>query len=236
MQKAIVLAAGRGTRMGDLTKSLPKPMLPVAGRPMLEHILERLREAGISEVLIVTGYRAEVIEQHFRAYPLTLHFRRQQEINGTAKAALLGRDFAADAPFLFTFGDIFSEPADYRGISAALMDDAGTAAAVGVKYVEDPWQGAAVYAQGGIVKRVVEKPEKGTSTTHWNSAGLWTFRPAVFDYLERVGLSSRGEYELTSGISLMLEAGERVVLYEIKGAWKDVGRPEDLAAVEQIAR
>jgi NDP-sugar pyrophosphorylase family protein len=251
VNKAIVLAAGKGTRMGELTEQLPKPMLPLAGKPMIEHILDRLREAGIAEAFIVTGYRAETIERHLRDYPLTLTFQRQQVINGTGTAALLGRDFAGSDPVLLTFGDIICEADDYRGISALadphtasqqVVQKVGqavppayelaleAAAVLGVKHVDDPYHGAAVYEDGGRVTRIVEKPPRGSSTTNWNSAGLYTFRPVVFEHLANL----QGEYELTSAVVSLIAAGEKVLLYSIQGGWRDVGRPEDLHAAEQL--
>jgi dTDP-glucose pyrophosphorylase len=229
VNKAVVLAAGKGTRMGELTEHLPKPMLPLAGKPMIEHILDRLGEAGISEAFIVTGYRAEIIEQHLRDYPMKLTFERQQAINGTGTAALLARKFAGADPFLLTFGDIICESDDYSGISSI-----NAAAVLGVKHVDDPYQGAAVYEQGGVVSRIIEKPPRGTSTTHWNSAGLYTFDPVIFEHLAKLEPSPRGEYELTGGIASLIAAGERVLLYPIRGGWRDVGRPEDLRAAEQL--
>jgi UDP-N-acetylglucosamine diphosphorylase / glucose-1-phosphate thymidylyltransferase / UDP-N-acetylgalactosamine diphosphorylase / glucosamine-1-phosphate N-acetyltransferase / galactosamine-1-phosphate N-acetyltransferase len=234
VNKAIVLAAGKGTRMGDLTQDVPKPMLPLAGKPMIEHILDRLQTAGISEALIVTGYRAEVIEDHLCSYPLRIQFARQTHINGTGSAALLGREFAGSDPFLLTFGDIICEPADYEGLADMLERDTEAAAVLGVKWADDPWQGAAVYEDGGVVSRIIEKPPRGTSTTHWNSAGLYSFRPVVFDYLSRLQPSSRGEYELTTAIAEMIEDGRRLLRYGVAGEWRDVGRPEDLAIAEDI--
>jgi NDP-sugar pyrophosphorylase family protein len=234
MTKAVVLAAGRGTRMGDLTEDLPKPMLPIAGKPILEHVLDRLSSAGFTDVFLVTGYRAEVIEDHFRNYPLRLTYVRQEVINGTGKAALLAKEFAGADPFLFTFGDILVPASDYRGIFDRLLSDPLCQSAVGVKFVDDPYRGAAVYEEGGRVTRIIEKPQPGTSTTHWNSAGLYSFRPVVFPELERIPLSPRGEYELTSAVCQLLENGSRLLLYPIAGAWRDVGRPEDLPAAEKL--
>src|SRR2546422_6847208 len=99
MSKAVILAAGRGTRMQRLTAELPKPMLPFAGRPILERLLDLLVEAGYSEALIVTGYRAGSIEDHFREYRLPLRFVRQSTIDGTATAALLAREFVGADEF-----------------------------------------------------------------------------------------------------------------------------------------
>src|SRR5438067_3173607 len=105
MSRAVILAAGRGTRMHELTADLPKPMLRVGGRPILEIVLDRLIEAGYSEALVVTGYRAESIENYFQGFRLPLRFVRQSPIDGTAKAALLAREFVGADDFLLTFGD-----------------------------------------------------------------------------------------------------------------------------------
>ena len=220
--------------MGNLTEDLPKPMLPVAGKPLLEHILDRLRSAGFTDVFIVTGYRAEVIEAHFRDYPLRLTFARQAIVNGTGSAALLAREFAGEDPFFFTFGDILVPAADYQGILARLLAEPSAQAVVGVKFVDDPYQGAAVYEDEGRVTQIIEKPPKGTSTTNWNSAGLYAFRNRIFEELASVPLSPRGEYELTSAVAQLLECGSTLLLYPIQGLWRDVGRPEDLDATGMV--
>jgi NDP-sugar pyrophosphorylase family protein len=226
--KAVVLAAGKGTRMGTLTEDLPKPMLPVSGKPLLEHILDRLGQAGVQECGLITGYRREVIEQYFTNYPMRLEFIHQEVINGTAGAAKLAREFVGSDPFLLTFGDIWCEPDDYRRVMQPVEDESGTDATIAVKYVEDPFQGAAVYVADGFICMIVEKPPKGTSTTHLNSAGIYCFRPQVFHEIEKVPLSARGEYELTSAIEQMIDGGRKLRAVEIQGTWRDIGRPEDL--------
>ena len=90
IDSAVVLAAGRGKRMGEITADIPKPMLPVQGRPLLEHVLDRLATAGVQRFLIVTGYRHETIESHFRDWRLPVEFRIQDPIDGTGSAARLG--------------------------------------------------------------------------------------------------------------------------------------------------
>jgi UDP-N-acetylglucosamine diphosphorylase / glucose-1-phosphate thymidylyltransferase / UDP-N-acetylgalactosamine diphosphorylase / glucosamine-1-phosphate N-acetyltransferase / galactosamine-1-phosphate N-acetyltransferase len=234
VKKAVILAAGRGTRMQRLTDDRPKPMLPVGGKPLLEHVLDGLRAAGFAKALLVTGYRRELIEEHFRNYPLELSYRVQEPVDGTGSALLLAREFAAGDAFLMCFGDILVHADDYRGLAGCLESDPQAEAVAGVKYVEDPWQGAAVYETEGVITRIVEKPPQGTSTTHWNSAGLYAFRASVFDELARIPRSPRGEYELTSAVDQMLAAGRRLRIYAIQGAWRDVGRPEDLAAAEKL--
>ncbi len=229
IEKAVILAAGRGTRMGSITEMLPKPMVQIAGKPLLELILERLRDAGIRQFFIVVGYQREAIQNYFAGSRFAIEFTVQETVNGTGAAALLARAFAGDDPFLLTFGDILCSSQEYvRAI--ARMDDE-TQAVLAVKWVDDPWQGAAVYEEADRITRIMEKPPKGTSQTHWNSAGFYCFRPRVFDYLAVLKPSVRNEYEITSAIDEMLADGLVLKISPIEGDWRDVGRPEDLAAV-----
>jgi NDP-sugar pyrophosphorylase family protein len=232
MPKAVILAAGRGRRMQGLTAAVPKPMLPAGGRPILERLLVGLIEARYSEALIVTGYRAEAIEEYFRGFRMPLRFVRQSPIDGTATAALLARDFVDGDDFLLTFGDILTGASCYREILDALARQPEIEGVLGVKDVDDPYQGAAVYADtSGRVTRIVEKPPRGSSTTRWNSAGLYAFRRSIFDELEKAPRSPRGEYELTSAIVQLIEKGKWLRLFPIEGPWRDIGRPEDLESV-----
>jgi dTDP-glucose pyrophosphorylase len=208
-------------------------MLQVQGKPLLQHVLERLEAARIREFAIIVGYQSEAIITHFENWHLPITFLVQQVVNGTGAAALLAREFAADEPFLLTFGDILCQPESYLACMRALTP--GTSAVIGVKDVEDPWQGAAVYEQAGKISRIIEKPPRGTSTTRWNSAGVFLYRPVFFDHLVRITPSVRGEYELTTALETMLDAGLELRIGPLEGDWLDVGRPEDLQAVNQRA-
>jgi NDP-sugar pyrophosphorylase family protein len=233
VRHAVVLAAGRGTRMGEITSETPKPMLPVRGKPMLEHVLDRLAAAGVERFLLVVGYRREIIEESFRNWRLPVEFRLQDPVNGTGSAARLGREFAGDQPFLLTFGDILCEPSAYSACARVLEEHPATGAVLGVKEVDDPYRGAAVYEKEGRIYNVIEKPPIGTSTTHWNSAGLYAMRPVVFRYLDRLEPSPRNEYELTSIFEMMLADSLELRISAVEGTWRDVGRPEDLAALNR---
>ena len=115
--KAVILAAGKGTRMGELTNELPKPMLKVQGKPILEHILQGIVGAGIQEVFIVTGFRAEVIERYFgdgSQWQAKITYGRQLVQNGTGKAPEVAKEFVGSLPFLLTYGDILVKPETYQ--------------------------------------------------------------------------------------------------------------------------
>ena len=216
--------------MGSITSEIPKPMLLVRGRPILEHILERLASTQVRQFLIVVGHRRELIEERFRAWRLPIEFRVQDPLDGTGSAARLAREFAGDADVLLTFGDILCDASAYAQCAAVLIENPGTAAVLGVKDVDDPWRGAAVYVKRDKVRAVVEKPPRGTSRTRWGSAGLYAFRPIVFRYLDRLRPSSRNEYELTSVFEMMLADSLELRIAPMQGGWRDVGTPDDLQA------
>jgi NDP-sugar pyrophosphorylase family protein len=114
--KAVILAAGKGTRMKELTNALPKPMLAVQGKPILQHILEGIVAAGIHDVFIVTGYRAEVIEGYFgdgSKWGARLAYGRQLVQDGTGKAPEMAKEFVGADSFLLTYGDILVKPETY---------------------------------------------------------------------------------------------------------------------------
>src|SRR5581483_5528822 len=111
---AVILAAGRGTRMGELTREMPKPMLPVQGKPLLEHIVGRLAAAGIMRFFVVVGYHHELIEDHCRNSRFALEFRRQGPVNGAGSAARMEEVFVGGKPCLLTYGDILGDPEGYR--------------------------------------------------------------------------------------------------------------------------
>lgn len=221
--------------MQSLTDDCPKPMLPLAGRPMLAHQVDRFAAAGIARVCIVIGYRGQMIRDYFERHPpsgVELEYVVQSEQNGTGSAALLARDFAAGGPFLLTFGDILVDPQVYTELFKLAP---GAEQVLALTEVDDPYRGGAVYVEGGRVTRIVEKPPKGTSTTNFLCAGIYVFDDSVFDALEQLTLSARGEYDLTDAISAAIRAGKSVRYFAVPGFWRDVGRPEDLApAAEYI--
>ncbi len=232
---AVLLAAGRGTRMGALTDTMPKPLLPLQGRPILEHILLGLRTAGIHKAVIVVGYRGDQIERYFgdgAALGMRLTYRRQSIADGTARAVQLARAAADDQPFLVSWGDVVIEPSQY----ARLVDTYrrhNADALLSLNRVEDPWRGAAVYIDpDDRVTQLIEKPPRGTSSTPWNNAGIFICAPIVWRYIDALGPSERGEYELPQAITNMIEDKRDVRAMALDGFWSDIGTPEDLAVAQ----
>src|SRR5213079_1903484 len=114
--KAVLLAAGRGTRMRELTADLPKPMIKVRGKPILLHIIEGVQAAGIKDFLIVVGYYGDAVRSYFgdgTCFGLRIKYATQLVQDGTGRVVDLARDFVCEAPFLLSYGDILIDPANY---------------------------------------------------------------------------------------------------------------------------
>jgi NDP-sugar pyrophosphorylase family protein len=237
VRDAVILAAGRGTRMKGLTEDVPKPMLPIAGRPLLEHIVLTLRSAGIERFVVVTGYRAERIESHFgdgARVGAEMVYRRQEVQDGTARALLLAREAIGGRDFLLGWGDILAEPSNYPALLGAFAAKP-CGGVLAVNWVEDPCRGAAVYVDAdNRIERIVEKPPPKTASTHWNNAGIGVFRRALFEHCATVKPSARGEYEIPDALTSMLAAGLEIYAFPLSGFWSDVGTPEDLARAERL--
>ena len=234
---AVVLAAGRGARLGALTATTPKPLLAVAGRPIVVRVLSGLARAGVRRAVVVTGYRAEQVERVLGdggAFGLTVAYCRQPTPDGTARALLLGEAALEADTIVVCWGDVLVPPAFYAELLAAYAArpcDALLAA----NAVDDPWRGAALYVDDAWrVTRLEEKPPRGTSTTVWNNAGIMVVRRLIFAYARRLLPSPRGEYELPEAIANMIRDGRAVRALPVRGAWADIGTPEDLAAVQHL--
>lgn len=231
MDTAVVLAAGRGMRMGDLTASIPKPLLAVADRPLIAHIAAGIAAAGLRRLVIVTGYLGEKIESALgdgSELGVEIRYERQASADGTGRALLLAQRWIRDQPFLLGWSDVLVEPRVYaemiRGFAAAPCD-----VLLAVNEVEDPWRGAAVYVDSEWrVTRLEEKPSRGTAMTCWNNAGILVCAPPVLDYARRLAPSARGEYELPQAVAQMVREGRIVRARPVLGFWCDVGTPRDL--------
>ena len=246
--KAVILAAGKGTRMKELTNELPKPMLRVQGKPILEHIVAGIVAAGIEEIFIVTGFRAEVIESHFgdgKKFGAKISFGRQLVQDGTGKAPEIAKPFIGDSPFLLTYGDILVASETYPQMLRR-FGEGDFAGVITVTPGEDVTKGGLFFFDEKFcLNRLVEKPSSEQldqlrrdgwlkpGAPAWYNAGVYIFRPAIFDFTARLQKSPRGEYELTDAISAMVAAGQKLAGLEIRGRWVDVRDPETLARLEK---
>ena len=228
--KAVLLAAGKGTRMRELTNDLPKPMLAVNGRPILQHIVDGLAAAGVTHFLIVVGYRADVVREFFGdggAFGVRVEYVTQTVQDGTGRVVELAREFAGADAFVLSYGDILVSPENYL----RLVAPGSAEALISVKH--NPGEiakGGAVFVNERFeLTDLREKPQPGEPTSPWYNAGVYTFRPSIFEFTARLEKSPRGEYELTDAIRELAQSGRLVQVVELSGTWADVRDPEVLA-------
>lgn len=235
--RAVILAAGKGTRMGALTKDTPKPMILVNGKPVVEHVIRRMIAGGVTDFVLVTKYLAERIMDYFgdgSALGARIEYVEQISNYGTGAALLSARDLARGEPVMMTYADILTSTRTYAN-AIRIFREKGGKGVVTLNWVEDPCTGAAVIVDGeGRVSAIIEKPPKGESPSNWNSAGIFAFDPLVFDYLERLAPSPRGEYELPDAINSMIADGLALYPSYLEGDWLDVGTVEAIGVAEKM--
>jgi dTDP-glucose pyrophosphorylase len=234
IDQAVLLAAGRGTRMRELTADLPKPMIEVRGKPVLQHIVEGLRDAGVRRFLIIVGYRADAVQNFFgdgARYKIDIQYATQTTQDGTGRVVDLARNFVKDSAFVLAYGDILVAPENYKRI-VDLADD--IEALISVTRGEDVSKGGAVFLNEKMeLVDLREKSKPGEATSPWYNAGLYAFRPSIFEFTAKLKPSPRGEFELTDAIRDLAQSSKKVKALELTGEWADVRDPEILAKLNQ---
>ena len=223
--KAVILAAGEGTRMRPLTANLPKPLLPVAGKPFLRHTLEAVARAGVKDVTILIGWQGHRIRESFghgADLGLAIEYEEQTERLGTAHAIGCLRSHM-DGPFLTIYGDVVVSGDGLKDL-VAYHKKVG-APILSLAEVADPRPFGVVEVDEGRVVGLEEKPPHPKS--HLINAGVYVFDMDVFPLIDKTPKSPRGEYEITDTIRAMIAKGD-VHGFRLPGEWLDVGRPWDL--------
>ncbi|MBI2858398.1 MAG: NTP transferase domain-containing protein [Chloroflexi bacterium] len=225
--KAVILAAGEGKRMYPFTDVRPKVMLPLANKPIVEHLLIELREAGLDEVLFVAGYRGEKIREHFgdgSKWGLAVRYATQKSQLGTADALRQIAGWTKDN-FILVNGDVVCGRDDIRDIMRYENPVMGLSAQPDVSGL------GVVETDGERIVRIYEKTEKPPSNLV--NAGLYLLTPDIFSAIEKTARSKRGEYELTDSIQLLIDQGSLVTGYKLN-YWLNFTFPWDLLQANEL--
>lgn len=208
--KAVVLVAGKGTRLRPLTDVTPKPLLPLFDEPLLEYILDGIVRTGIEDIALIVGYKAEMFKEWIDLSYLKpeqiqknpwrqgckFEFIMQTNVNGTGGAVLLAKDWVGSSYCFVTYGDILMSWSVYERIVETFQKNKLEWLLVG-NPTTDPSAGAAIYYEGFTILDFIEKPPKSAPKTDLNNAGCYIFPSEIFPLLENTPLSSRKEIELT---------------------------------------
>ena len=234
VRTAVVLAAGEGTRLRPLTRNRPKPMLPAANRPILEHVCDALVEAGVDRLALIVGYRRERVQEHFgpsyRGVPVEYVVQDKQLGSGHA---LLQAQETVDGSLLVVNGDRLVAAESVAAVRDALAEDDARAALAVIERA-DASQYGAVRLRGRDIERIVEKPD--SDEFRLINAGVYAFDASVFEAIEATPRTD-GELALTDTIARLVDA-ERVRGVRTEGLWVDATYPWDLLEVasEVLAR
>jgi len=230
---AVVLAAGEGTRLRPLTRNRPKPMLPAANRPILEHVFDALVEAGIEQLVAVVGFKRDRVQDHFgptyRGVPITYVTQNKQLGSGHA---LLQARTAVDGPLLVMNGDRLVDAGTIEAVATSYDETGDTSIAVVER--QDTSRYGAVQVRDRDIVEIIEKPREGDYRLI--NGGVYAFDGDVFDAIDETTRHA-GELALTDTIELLLET-DRVRAVEVDGMWVDATYPWDLLTVasEVLAR
>ena len=224
--KAVILAAGEGTRMRPLTLTRPKVMLPIANKPILEHLMVEMQQAGISEFIFVVGYHDEQIRNYFgngEKWGVGIQYIKQKEQLGTADA-LAATEGLLNETFLLANGDAVIGHQDIIRLTKRYGNVVSTIELSDVSGL------GVIKVKSDHVVKIYEKMQNPPS--HLVNAGLYLFSPAIFDAIKKIARSPRGEYELTDAIQMLVDSGQKVSCQEIH-SWLNFSYPWDLLAANE---
>jgi glucose-1-phosphate thymidylyltransferase len=233
--KGVLLSGGTGSRLRPITHTGPKQLVPVANKPVLEYAIEDLKEAGISEIGVILGNKGRDEIQELLGdgskYGVEITYIIQGNPLGLAHAAGCARDFVGDDDFVMYLGDNILKSGVTDLVESFKAGDYG--AGIALQEVDNPQAfGIADVDDAGNVTELIEKPDD--PPTNLALIGMYVFSPAVFDAIDDLEPSWRGELEITDAIQALLEAGHAIDSHVVTGWWKDTGKPEDILHANRL--
>ena len=232
--KAVILCAGKGTRLYPVTLTMPKPLVPVANKRLVEYAIDMLIANGATEIALVVNSLdspiRDVLGDGMDTVGIPLTYIAQEERLGLAHAVQMTQEFVGDDSFFVYLGDnIFQDPMNtlYEKFVAS-----NASAAIALTEVPNPSAFGIAELDGEKVKRLVEKPKNPASKLA--IAGLYLFKPEIFEAIESIEPSWRNEYEITDAIQWLIEQERTVIPYVVNGWWIDAGQPGSIVLANQL--
>lgn len=229
--RGLIPAAGIGTRLEPITLAIPKELLMIGDRAVIEYVIEAMKQVHVTDITVVVGWRKHAILDYLGSgdrLGVKLSYVVQDKRDGLAHAVAAGQHVIGDEPFLVVLGDDFFYPTTFLHEILAFHEERQAEATIGVATVADP-------TRHGIIKPgadhtiidIVEKPSKQTAPSSIGVIGIYLFRSSIFDAIQRITPGVKGEYQLTDAIKTLLDDGKTVLYKQIEGTHIDVGTLED---------
>jgi len=235
--KAVILAAGEGTRLRPFTLTRPKHLISVGGKTVIEHVLETVKNAGINETVIVVHYKAEQLKDFLgdgSKFGLSLEYVHQTEMKGTADA-IQTAEAKVNEDFLLIYGDILTTSEAVASVIKGYEKDK-PAVAMAVVQISHPEHYGIVKLENHSVTQILEKPKPSEAPTNLANAGTYMFSKDIFEKIRQTPISPRGELEITDTFELLIKEKRQITAVQIPAEdWLDIGRPWDLLKANEWA-
>jgi len=233
--KGVLLSGGTGSRLRPITHTGPKQLVPVANKPVLEYAIEDFKTAGVTEIGVILGNKGRDAIQDLLGdgseYGVDITYIVQGNPLGLAHAAGCARDFVGDDDFVMYLGDNILKSGITNLVESFEAGDYG--AGIALQHVDDPQAfGIADVDEDGNATELIEKPDD--PPTNLALIGMYVFSPAVFDTIDDLEPSWRGELEITDAIQSLLEDDHEIDSHVVTGWWKDTGKPEDILEANRL--
>ena len=245
VKKAIVPAAGKGTRLKPITDAIPKEMIRVGRKPAIEHVLSVLKAGGVEDVLLIVGMKKKALMDYLGSgemLDMNIYYRVQEKPKGIAHAVSMGKDFIGEnEDFVVMYGDNYITPYDTMKDIVEFHEKKNGAGTLVMNPVDDPRRFGIVdidenmKIHGMIEKPTWEEAKPFKMDGHWfNIAGLMILNSRIFDYIDKTEPGKKGEIWLTDAIELMRKDGKEFYGYEFTGKRFDIGTFESLRKADEL--
>jgi len=208
-------------------------MIPVAGKPIVEHVISAIRSAGIRSIVLVTRYRSELVKKHIgngSKLGVTVDYVDQPDISGTASAISMAQDQVGSNDFLVAYGDLVVTPRAIKRVVDTYRKK-GRKPTIGLIPVSRPESYGMAKVSGDLLTEIIEKPSQSQRPSDLANTGIYVLNPTIFDHLQTTLRSGRGEFEITDTISSLAKTGTPVAWARIDPSdWQDIGKPWDVLA------
>jgi len=236
--KGLIPAAGLGTRLYPITLAIPKELMMIGDKAVIEHVIEAMREVGVIDITVVVGWRKNAILDYLgsgKRMGVNISYVVQDERNGLAKAVGSGEHLIGYDSFLVVLGDDFFYPKTFLREILDFHDKNDADATIGVAKIEDP-------TRHGIIKPgdnhkiidIIEKPSRENAPSNLGCMGVYIFKSDIFAAIKKTKPGVKKEYQLTDSIKILIMDNKKVVFNEIKGTHIDVGTLEDLRKANEM--
>ncbi len=232
--KGIILHGGHGTRLRPLTHTGPKQLLPIANKPMSQYALEDLKKAGVKEIAIIIGdVYPEKVKEYYgtgEKFGVNITYIYQDSPKGISHAIRLCKDFIGSDKFIVYLGDnvLRKNLVDYTKKFQTSDSDA----MILLCKVDDPQRFGVAELEQGKIKKIIEKPKNPSSNLA--VIGIYFLTPKIFDIIDNLKPSWRGELEITDALQMLMDKGNKIEYDTVTGWWKDTGTPEDIIHANKL--